>query len=429
MEFDRRRTLGLLGSAIAAPYVMRSASAVPAVEYVNVCGLYGKGFYYIPGTDTTIRIGANGGRVSWINFPHDSFTEARAYTQSFGFDGQPTSGPVKLGNPKGLTTGVPAAGVAGENLPNSGPSEGLIYYGAPPRDVAGKIGIYSQRVSEAGAELNKPVLVTLPFEGTLQTLFSTPLSNGNFAIAYTAQLGSGISVSMQITNSDGAPIGPAKTVAHSTDGSIAFLASSLVANDSTIFCTFEQSGNSGSKFGVQRLDSNLSKTGLPTWITPPNGKTMFGSPAVLPGAAGDFQTFFQTTGGSTSQTGRAASPTADLYFRQYGANGKPGVLKHCGSHAVDSTASSISDGPSAVQTADGHYVVMTAGVGQILASYVDSLGVKIDRQTFVKKLNRKMRNRRLVRFSEKHGIVWHEINDTDPRNVTITWHARVFTIQ
>src|SRR5215470_9944326 len=28
-----------------------------AVEYVKVCSLYGAGFYYIPGTDTCLRIG------------------------------------------------------------------------------------------------------------------------------------------------------------------------------------------------------------------------------------------------------------------------------------------------------------------------------------------------------------------------------------
>src|SRR6201994_3473597 len=30
-----------------------------AVEYVKVCSLYGAGFYYIPGTDTCIRIGGH----------------------------------------------------------------------------------------------------------------------------------------------------------------------------------------------------------------------------------------------------------------------------------------------------------------------------------------------------------------------------------
>ena len=28
-----------------------------AVEYVRICSLYGAGFYYIPGTDTCIRLG------------------------------------------------------------------------------------------------------------------------------------------------------------------------------------------------------------------------------------------------------------------------------------------------------------------------------------------------------------------------------------
>ena len=28
-----------------------------AVEYVRVCSLYGAGFYYIPGTDTCIKLG------------------------------------------------------------------------------------------------------------------------------------------------------------------------------------------------------------------------------------------------------------------------------------------------------------------------------------------------------------------------------------
>ena len=30
-----------------------------AVEYVKICSLYGAGFYYIPGTDTCIKIGGS----------------------------------------------------------------------------------------------------------------------------------------------------------------------------------------------------------------------------------------------------------------------------------------------------------------------------------------------------------------------------------
>jgi len=45
--------LAAVGSAQAADLPVKAK----AVEYVKVCSLYGAGFYYIPGTDTCIRIG------------------------------------------------------------------------------------------------------------------------------------------------------------------------------------------------------------------------------------------------------------------------------------------------------------------------------------------------------------------------------------
>ena len=52
----------ILGSA-AGLVAMSGAQAADlpvkakAVEYVKVCSLYGAGFYYIPGTDTCIKLG------------------------------------------------------------------------------------------------------------------------------------------------------------------------------------------------------------------------------------------------------------------------------------------------------------------------------------------------------------------------------------
>ena len=52
----------ILGSA-AGLVAMSGAQAADlpvkakAVEYVRICSLYGAGFYYIPGTDTCIKIG------------------------------------------------------------------------------------------------------------------------------------------------------------------------------------------------------------------------------------------------------------------------------------------------------------------------------------------------------------------------------------
>ncbi|MBN8984509.1 MAG: porin, partial [Rhizobiales bacterium] len=52
----------MIGSA-AALFAVSGAQAADlplkakAVEYVKVCSLYGAGFYYIPGTDTCIKLG------------------------------------------------------------------------------------------------------------------------------------------------------------------------------------------------------------------------------------------------------------------------------------------------------------------------------------------------------------------------------------
>ena len=52
----------ILGSA-AGLLAMSGAQAADlpvkakAVEYVRICSLYGAGFYYIPGTDTCIKLG------------------------------------------------------------------------------------------------------------------------------------------------------------------------------------------------------------------------------------------------------------------------------------------------------------------------------------------------------------------------------------
>src|SRR3954471_24088774 len=52
----------LLGSAAGVVAVAGAQAAdlpvkAKPVEYVKICSLYGDGFYYIPGTDTCIRVG------------------------------------------------------------------------------------------------------------------------------------------------------------------------------------------------------------------------------------------------------------------------------------------------------------------------------------------------------------------------------------
>ncbi len=67
----------LLGSAAGLAAVVGAQAAdlpvkAKAVEYVKVCSLYGAGFYYIPGTDTCIKIGGYA-RTEWNHNAGGSF--------------------------------------------------------------------------------------------------------------------------------------------------------------------------------------------------------------------------------------------------------------------------------------------------------------------------------------------------------------------
>src|ERR1700756_4334782 len=82
LEVDMKMVKGLVMGSAAALLAAGSAQAADlpfkaqAVEYVKVCSLYGAGFYYIPGTDTCIKIGgylraeidANTNSTSGTNF-------------------------------------------------------------------------------------------------------------------------------------------------------------------------------------------------------------------------------------------------------------------------------------------------------------------------------------------------------------------------
>ena len=60
MTFTKSVLLGtsaaLMGAAAAQAADLPSRKAAP-VEYVRVCDAYGAGFFYIPGTQTCLRVG------------------------------------------------------------------------------------------------------------------------------------------------------------------------------------------------------------------------------------------------------------------------------------------------------------------------------------------------------------------------------------
>ena len=83
----------LLGSAAALVAVSGAARAADAIvnaepepaEYVRVCDVYGKGFYYIPGTETCIKVG---GYVRYqYNFDQNATIKAGGVETGGGYDG------------------------------------------------------------------------------------------------------------------------------------------------------------------------------------------------------------------------------------------------------------------------------------------------------------------------------------------------------
>jgi Porin subfamily len=87
----------LLGSASVLAAVSAQAADLPVkakpVQYVKICSLYGAGFYYIPGSDTCIRIGGYvRGDYSWNssggggpNYTGAAGRQTRADTNDFSF--------------------------------------------------------------------------------------------------------------------------------------------------------------------------------------------------------------------------------------------------------------------------------------------------------------------------------------------------------
>ncbi len=79
---------GLLLSSVAAFVISAGARAADLpvkakpIEYVKICSLYGAGFYYIPGTDSCIRIG--GHIRSEISFGTSRGTATQSWTAADG---------------------------------------------------------------------------------------------------------------------------------------------------------------------------------------------------------------------------------------------------------------------------------------------------------------------------------------------------------
>ena len=194
----------LLGSAAGLVAVTAGQAAdlpvkAKPVEYVKVCSLYGAGFYYIPGTDTCLKIGG--------------YTRAEL---GWGYNGSSSNNPYNANvndratsNLVGIARGYITADA--RDMTAYGVARGYIAVGA---NMSGETGVATAETSNAGVSVNRIFVQWAGFTSGIVVSFydfySVPLvsyrgfipasDTGNAGwfvpLAYTAQFGGGFSATL-----------------------------------------------------------------------------------------------------------------------------------------------------------------------------------------------------------------------------------------
>ncbi|PYF05336.1 porin-like protein [Rhodopseudomonas faecalis] len=172
-----------------------------AVEYVKVCSLYGAGFYYIPGTDTCIKLG--GYTRAEVAFNASGMTGTPAWSGAAGQDNRlkndyifRTRQSVNLDTRTATEYGVVRTYFDAVFTWTSGSSTSTI--------AGGDVGVFFAFVQFAGFTFGKAVSqFSAPWNGTPGNITSNLLggddtSTGINQISYTAQFGNGVSAAISL---------------------------------------------------------------------------------------------------------------------------------------------------------------------------------------------------------------------------------------
>jgi hypothetical protein len=198
----------VLGSAAAIVAIGGAQAAdlpvkAKAVEYVKVCSLYGAGFYYIPGTDTCIRIG--GYLRAEVNF-HAAPSDA-TYLNGDGGLGLRTAGQYQTRARIMMNVDTRTATEYGvvRTFAAFGPQFNEGATNAPPDTLgSGSMRVEAAFVQFAGFTFGRSASAyALPWNGAPGNLNSTLMGGPNFDagvnnIQYTWQFGNGVSASVGV---------------------------------------------------------------------------------------------------------------------------------------------------------------------------------------------------------------------------------------
>ncbi|MGX9392663.1 porin [Nitrobacteraceae bacterium UC4446_H13] len=196
-------TLVALGGAQAADLPLKAK----AVEYVKVCSLYGAGFYYIPGTDTCIKLGG------YLR-ADTSFNAAGAYDMPrwTGANSRASNDYISRSR-LGLNIDTRTATEYG--VVRTYADFTLNFTTDTDSRAAGNLGVYYAFIQFAGFTFGKAVSqFSTPWTGypgnnTSFLLGGQDDVTGINQIAYTAQFGNGVSATVSLEENSGLKFGSA----------------------------------------------------------------------------------------------------------------------------------------------------------------------------------------------------------------------------
>ncbi|MBB5049880.1 hypothetical protein HNR60_004664 [Rhodopseudomonas rhenobacensis] len=172
-----------------------------AVEYVKVCSLYGAGFYYIPGTDTCIKLG--GYLRAEVGFNTSGATETPAWNGNAGQQNR-LQNQAQYRARQDITIDTRTATEYGVVRTYFDSVFTWTTGGTNSTVAGGELGVYFAFVQFAGFTFGKAVSqFSTPWNGSPGNIGSNLLggddtSTGVNQIAYTAQFGNGISASVSL---------------------------------------------------------------------------------------------------------------------------------------------------------------------------------------------------------------------------------------
>ncbi|MBB1092031.1 porin [Rhodopseudomonas palustris] len=195
----------LLGSAAALMATTAQAADLPlkakAVEYVKICSLYGAGFYYVPGTDTCIKLG--GYTRAEVAFNASGMTETPAWNGNAG-QGNRLSNNTIFRSRQDINIDTRTATEYGVVRTYFDSVFTWTSGGSASTVAGGELGVYFAFVQFAGFTFGKAVSqFSTPWNGTPGNITSNLLggddnSTGINQVAYTAEFGNGVSGSVSL---------------------------------------------------------------------------------------------------------------------------------------------------------------------------------------------------------------------------------------